>query len=172
MPKPYKYYHIYNHTNGFGNIFKSDENYRFFLEKHKLYISPVAGTFAYCLIPNHFHLLIKIKSEEELKGVLSGGKNPQGLTKLHPEQNIKGFEAVSRKNPQGLTEPKPLQNLEGFEVGDGKNHQGFTEPKPLQNLEGFEMGDGVYNKLTGQQFSKRFVYLTIEKLIYRVQINS
>ena len=126
LPESSKYYHIHHHANGFENIFKSEENYRFFLEKYKFYISPVANTLAYCLMPNHFHFLIKIKSEEELKGVLSGGKNPQGL----------------------------------------------TEPKPLQNLEGFEMGDGVYNKLTGQQFSKRFVYLTIEKLIYRVQINS
>ena len=90
--KPSKYYHIYNHANGFENIFISDENYRFFLVKFNLYISHIADTLAYCLMPNHFHLLIKIKNEEELSGVLSG------------------------KNPQGLTEPKPLQNLEGLGV--------------------------------------------------------
>ena len=134
MLEPSKYYHIYNHANRFENIFINDENFRFFLEKYQLYLLSVADTLAYCLMPNHFHLLIKIKIEEELKGVLSGGKNPQGLTNLQPEQNLEDFEAVSGKNPQGLTEPKPLQNLEGFEVGDG-----------------------VYNKLTGQQFSKRFV---------------
>jgi len=133
MLEPSKYYHIYNHANRFENIFINDENFRFFLEKYQIYLLSVADTLAYCLMPNHFHLLIKIKIEEELKGVLSGGKNPQGLTNLQPEQNLEDFEAVSGKNPQGLTEPKPLQNLEGFEVGDG-----------------------VYNKLVSQQFSNLF----------------
>jgi len=64
------YYHIYNHANGFENIFNEERNYRFFLEKYQFYISPIADTLAYCLMPNHFHFLIKIKSEEELRGWL------------------------------------------------------------------------------------------------------
>ncbi len=67
---PSTYYHIYNHANGFENIFNEERNYRFFLEKYQFYISPIADTLAYCLMPNHFHLLIKIKSEEELRGWL------------------------------------------------------------------------------------------------------
>ncbi|HNV95189.1 MAG TPA: hypothetical protein PKG63_01845 [Bacteroidales bacterium] len=66
-----KYYHIYNHANGFENIFNEERNYYFFLEKYQFYISPIADTLAYCLMPNHFHLLIKIKSEEELRGLWS-----------------------------------------------------------------------------------------------------
>jgi len=61
------YYHIYNHANGFENIFNEERNYHFFLEKYQFYISPIADTLAYCLMPNHFHFLIKIKSEEELR---------------------------------------------------------------------------------------------------------
>ncbi|MEP7278592.1 MAG: hypothetical protein ABI813_08125 [Bacteroidota bacterium] len=64
--QPSSFYHIYNHGNGNENIFREEENYRFFLEKYDLYISPVAETFSWCLMPNHFHLLIKIKDETTL----------------------------------------------------------------------------------------------------------
>ncbi len=61
-----KMYHIYNHAIGQENLFRTDENYRYFLKKYQKYINPVANTFAYCLMPNHFHFLIQIKSEKEL----------------------------------------------------------------------------------------------------------
>ena len=48
-------------------MFRSDENYRFFLQKMKHHISPVASFYAYCLIPNHFHFLIKVNSLEAIK---------------------------------------------------------------------------------------------------------
>ena len=55
-------YHIFNHANGFENVFRKEENFYFFLEKYRLYISPIAETYAYCLMPNHFHLLVRTKS--------------------------------------------------------------------------------------------------------------
>jgi putative transposase len=64
---PGNYYHIYNHANGSDNLFLSSENYRYFLRKYAHFISPVADTFAYCLMPNHIHFLIRIKSEGELQ---------------------------------------------------------------------------------------------------------
>ena len=57
-------FHIYNHANGFENIFREAENYRFFLEKYQLHITPIAETYAYCLMPNHFHLVIRIRKRE------------------------------------------------------------------------------------------------------------
>jgi REP element-mobilizing transposase RayT len=35
----------------------------------------VADTFAYCLLRNHFHLLVRIKSEEEIQHKLKNSKN-------------------------------------------------------------------------------------------------
>jgi hypothetical protein len=32
-------YHIFNHANGFENVFREDENFRFFLEKYRLFIA-------------------------------------------------------------------------------------------------------------------------------------
>ncbi len=58
------FYHIYNRANGNEVLFKSKSNYLYFLEKYTHYINPIADTYAYCLLPNHFHFLIKIKEKE------------------------------------------------------------------------------------------------------------
>ncbi len=85
---PNNYYHIYNHGNGNDNIFRRETNYTFFLERYHKYISPIADTFAYCLLPNHFHLVIRTKSTKELmefyknKKGKNPNKNPQGFKNL------------------------------------------------------------------------------------------
>ncbi len=63
---PNQYYHIYNHANGDDNLFREEENYRFFLQQYHQHIDAIADTVAWCLMPNHFHLLVKIKNEESL----------------------------------------------------------------------------------------------------------
>lgn len=60
------YYHIYNHANGDDNLFREEKNYYYFLEKYHHHIDPVAETVAWCLMPNHFHLLVKIKDASSL----------------------------------------------------------------------------------------------------------
>ena len=65
--KPNTSYHIFNHANGFENIFREDENYRYFLEKYLIFITPVAETYAYCLLPNHFHLVVRIRKREVIE---------------------------------------------------------------------------------------------------------
>jgi len=64
--QPDYYYHIYNHANGRENLFLSHSNYLFFLKKYGEHVSPIADTFAYCLMPNHFHIAIRIKSLDKL----------------------------------------------------------------------------------------------------------
>jgi REP element-mobilizing transposase RayT len=63
--QPGFYYHIYNHANGSENLFLNEDNYNFFLKKYSSYIRPVADTFAYCLMPNHIHVLVRIKEINE-----------------------------------------------------------------------------------------------------------
>ncbi|TAG53787.1 MAG: hypothetical protein EAZ27_10175 [Cytophagales bacterium] len=61
------YYHIYNRGINGENIFKSEKNYANFLSKYSLFINPISNKFAYCLLKNHFHLLIRTKTEEDNK---------------------------------------------------------------------------------------------------------
>lgn len=60
-------YHIFNHANGFENVFCREENFLYFLEKYWLYISPVAETYAYCLMPNHFHVVVRIRKRQVIE---------------------------------------------------------------------------------------------------------
>ena len=59
--EPSCFYHIYNRGNNKEAIFRENSNYAYFLKLWKRHISPVADTYAYCLLGNHFHVLIKIK---------------------------------------------------------------------------------------------------------------
>ena len=60
------FYHVYNRGINGQNLFFHPRNYEFFLRKYAEYITPAADTYAYCLLPNHFHLLIKTKSAPEI----------------------------------------------------------------------------------------------------------
>ncbi len=60
--EPSKYYHIYSRGNNRENIFFEERNYHYFLRLYTKYIEPVAEMFAYCLMRNHFHFLIKIRT--------------------------------------------------------------------------------------------------------------
>lgn len=73
--QPHTSYHIFNHANGFENVFREAENFRYFLEKYRLYISPIAETYAYCLMPNHFHLVVRIRSREVIEKLLLNSSN-------------------------------------------------------------------------------------------------
>ncbi|MCD4834432.1 MAG: hypothetical protein K8R31_11595 [Bacteroidales bacterium] len=53
-------YHIYNQGNNRQKIFFERENYLFFLKKIKTYITPYSDILAWCLMPNHFHLMVLV----------------------------------------------------------------------------------------------------------------
>ncbi|MBX2897816.1 MAG: hypothetical protein KF763_20405 [Cyclobacteriaceae bacterium] len=92
--EPGKTYHIYTHANGYENLFQNEANFRYFLKRYEDYIPAVADTLAYCLMPNHLHLLVRIKSEVELKEVF---KN-----KLKVNQDLTGLAVEDKKDLSGL----------------------------------------------------------------------
>ncbi len=65
--EPGYYYHIYTHANGSENLFRSDENFRYFLQKYGHHVPSAADTLAYCLMPNHVHFLVRFKNEPWIK---------------------------------------------------------------------------------------------------------
>ncbi len=76
-------YHIWNRGVNRSSIFLNDENYRYFLQLYIHHIEPVAKTYAYCLLPNHFHLLVRTRSEagqreyrQRVPGDLTGCLSP------------------------------------------------------------------------------------------------
>jgi len=88
--EPDCYYHIFNRGINSDRIFETNDNYSYFLKQFSKYILDVADVFAYCLMPNHFHFILKIKSKEELDSfakttIKTSNINNDGL---HSTQNI------------------------------------------------------------------------------------
>ena len=81
--EPGKYYHIYNRGNNGENIFIEERNYTHFMNLYLRHIVPVAETFAYCLLRNHFHLGVRIRED------LGGFQNLRGLA--NPVQAFANF---------------------------------------------------------------------------------
>lgn len=57
------FYHIYNRGNNKQKVFIEEKNYTYFLRLMKKHLLPIAGIYCYCLLPNHFHILLRIKDE-------------------------------------------------------------------------------------------------------------
>jgi putative transposase len=89
--KPGQFYHIFNRANDPNRLFRNADNYLFFLARYSRYIEPVAETYAYCLLPNHFHFLVRIREKDEI--LLMTKKNHR----LNPRyyENIEEF--ISRQ---------------------------------------------------------------------------
>ncbi len=59
-------FHIYNRSNNSEVIFPNNANCLYFMSKLNYYLGGFLNLYAYCLLPNHFHLLVQIKSKEEI----------------------------------------------------------------------------------------------------------
>lgn len=64
---PDRTYHVYNRAVGKENLFLNSDNYNYFLTKYEYFITPLCHTFCFCLLPNHFHFLIRLKSYHEIE---------------------------------------------------------------------------------------------------------
>lgn len=61
------YYHIYNRGNNGIDVFYDTDSYYYFLKLYDKYITPIADTYAWCLLKNHFHLLVYTRMDHEIE---------------------------------------------------------------------------------------------------------
>ena len=64
-------YHIYNQGNNKLNVFHEQEEYIFFLQLIRKNLIPYTDLLAYCLMPNHFHLMIN--ADKRCKNLIKQG---------------------------------------------------------------------------------------------------
>ena len=64
-------YHLYHAGNPREAIFRLEEDYHTFLDKFRKYVWPIVNLYAYCLLPTHFHLLLRVKDKKEIEYVYS-----------------------------------------------------------------------------------------------------
>jgi putative transposase len=74
---PGEAYHIFNRGNNSRPIFFNERNYFFFLEKIKTQLAPVCEILCWCLMPNHFHLIIYATEKTCSERPSFGGKPMQ-----------------------------------------------------------------------------------------------
>ena len=79
--EPDKIYYINSRTNAKDNLFNSEDDYFYFLKNYAELLVPIVETYAYCLLPNQLHCLIKIKSEKEIFDFLK-------VNNRIPEENL------------------------------------------------------------------------------------
>lgn len=76
---PNEYYHVYNRGNNKQLIFFTETNYLFFLKKVRAQLLPCSDIVAYCLMPNHFHFLLRANENGLKERESFGGKPMQEL---------------------------------------------------------------------------------------------
>lgn len=105
-----KFYHIWNRGNNRENLFYNNGNYEYFLRLYAEKMDDVLETFAFCLLPNHFHLLVRTKLFRYASGT---------ATNMNPVSNaFKNFFAaysqainIQQKRTGSLFQ-KPFKRLE------------------------------------------------------------
>ncbi|HKK47012.1 MAG TPA: hypothetical protein VJ964_15905 [Balneolaceae bacterium] len=140
--EPGQIYHIWTHANGDENLFREDENYRYFLEKYAYYVYPIVETFAYCLMPNHLHLMVRVRKEADLLKRdldLTGFQNLSGLVSKRFSNLFNAYtKAYNKKyNRMGSLfirgfQRKKITNREYFSrlivyIHNNPVHHGFVE---------------------------------------------
>ena len=91
--QPNTIYHIYNQGNNRQRVFFNEGNYDYFKDKMKKYLFPLGDIIAYCLMPNHFHILFKTNDLSCQRSSAS-----KAITKIELERMA--LEAVSNQGEQ------------------------------------------------------------------------
>ncbi|MFC7347952.1 transposase [Chryseobacterium zhengzhouense] len=126
-------YHIFSHVNGKELIFREQTNYQFFMKQLDKYILPIADIYAYCLLPNHFHLLLRFKNiegvniDEEHKYLMKRfgdflNSYAKAFNKMYDRRGALFLNAIKRKK---VTDEKYLMKVLHYIHNNPVNH-GFV----------------------------------------------
>jgi len=74
-------YHVHNRGVNRESIFRGRDTYRYFIDLYVKHVGWLVDTYAYCLLGNHFHLLLRVRTLDEIAPTL---RNPADVTILLP----------------------------------------------------------------------------------------
>lgn len=63
-------YHVFNRTNNQETLFLDDEDHHQFLSTYNRFLSGYVTTYAWALLPNHFHFVISVAEEPVIRQLL------------------------------------------------------------------------------------------------------
>ncbi|HOZ77199.1 MAG TPA: hypothetical protein PLY34_04345 [Ferruginibacter sp.] len=151
-------YHIYNRGNNQQTIFFNQDNYLFFVKKLRTQILPVADILAYCLMPNHFHLIINANENSIQERESFGGKPMQELAYRIGTLQSSYAQAINKQNKttgslfQQKTKAKILsEDIEGNKANYLDNCLLYVHYNPKKA--------GLVSDLSEWPFSSYFDYM-------------
>jgi len=86
-----KVYHIYNRGVNKMNIFRTERNYEYFMKLYFERIGPIADTYCWVLMKNHFHFMVRIKTLKEIFDKLATSMEAGKLKKMNPSRQFANF---------------------------------------------------------------------------------
>jgi putative transposase len=140
-------YHIYNQGNNSETTFRDKDDYFAFLRKLDFHLKPNCTILTYCLMPNHFHIII-LASEKSTEKVKIGSLE---LTRVTNALRLILSEYAQDFNKKHNRTGSLFRQKTKFKLADN------TEPQYLKNLiyyvlsNPFEIKD--VNKLEDWHFS-------------------
>lgn len=73
------FYHVLSHGIGRRDLFPQQDNYSYFLQLCDKYLKEVVEVYAWVLMPNHFHMLLKVVVDDFSTSSPDGVATPSGL---------------------------------------------------------------------------------------------
>ena len=143
-------YHIYNQGNNRQKIFFRDENYLFFLNKIRKHILPHADILAWCLMPNHFHLMIYV-NEIEIEVRDESSSSEIGSTTLSRATNNTKKQTLNKSIAIILTSYTRAINIQ--EKRSGSLFKPHTKAECVTRFEGIT--PSYFNTSSGTQINVR-----------------
>jgi len=150
-----KYYHFYNRSNNQELLFHERDNYIYFLSKYRKYLDEYLITLAYCLMPNHFHFLIKVKTDSD---IVQLKRNIGILLSSYSKAINKAYSRVGslfqqHSKTKELIDDKTILNVINY------IHQNPLRKALVNNLENWEFSSyrDYVNLRSGTLINKEFV---------------
>jgi putative transposase len=145
-------YHIYNQGNNRQKIFFTRANYLFFLKKISKHLLPFADILAWCLMPNHFHLMVAISD---------------GVTRSHPVTNGQNHQDTALNNAIAVMLRSYTRAINIQENRSGALFREGTKAVWLGSIEGEKLkyqnrkttGIGSSSKINGEYLITCFRYI-------------
>jgi putative transposase len=150
-------YHIYNRGNNKLPIFFNSNNYVHFLKKVRKEVVPHCHILAYCLMRNHFHFLVQVRSllaqafrQIDIKEGISQNGRITVQTERHPLSSAIGIllssysQSINKQNGstgslfQQKTKAKYLDNIDLARTVFHYIHQNPVQARLVQNMEDWE----------------------------------
>jgi REP element-mobilizing transposase RayT len=110
---PDQYYHFYNRGNNRQKIFFQQANYLYFLSGVQKYLRDYVEIMVYCLMPTHYHILVRIK--QQTSEVLKTSEVSKLVSRAMQKFLISYTKAINKRFSrvgalfQGQFQAKPIQ---------------------------------------------------------------